>query len=193
MEPDGPGLLFDDAVALFGREVAVDFPWVSPSRLLPKSGLAGGDVFPMVAFATSWWYYSLGNSSWRAMVTALPHQRWVALERSAPGRTVDPSPSSSDGGWLQRDPAVWDPERLNACFCLEQGPPPFSVHHHTCTTATALSAVPSRGCQSELDGRPQASRCIQQSKRPAAQAVYRNTASCRPLFCCISCAAQSMT
>lgn len=126
MEPDGPGLLFDDAVALFGREVAVDFPWVSPSRLLPKSGLAGGDVFPMVAFATSWWYYSLGNSSWRAMVTALPHQRWVALERSAPGRTVDPSPSSSsDGGWLQRDPAVWDPERLNACFCLEQGPPPL--------------------------------------------------------------------
>lgn len=85
MEPDGPGLLFDDAVALFGREVAVDFPWVSPSRLLPKSGLAGGDVFPMVAFATSWWYYSLGNSSW-AMVTALPHQWWVALERSAPGR-----------------------------------------------------------------------------------------------------------
>lgn len=53
MEPDGPSLLFDDAVALFGREVAVDFPWVSPSRLLPKSGLAGGDVFPMVAFATS--------------------------------------------------------------------------------------------------------------------------------------------
>lgn len=196
MEPDGPGLLFDDAVALFGREVAVDFPWVSPSRLLPKSGLAGGDVFPMVAFATSWWYCSLGNSSWRAMVTALPHQRWVTLERSAPGRGDFPPPppsssSSPDGGWLQRDPAVWDPERLNACFAWSRGPPP-SVHHHTHARPQRRLAQ----CQAEAVNRnstvvPQASRCIQQSKRPAAQAVYRNTASCRPLsLFCISCAAQ---
>jgi hypothetical protein len=45
MEPDGPDLLFDDTVAPFVHEVAVDFPWVSPSRLLPKSGLAGHMCF----------------------------------------------------------------------------------------------------------------------------------------------------
>lgn len=162
MEPDGPGLLFDDAVALFGREVAVDFPWVSPSRLLPKSGLAGGDVFPMVAFATSWWYCSLGNSSWRAMVTALPHQRWVTLERSAPGRGGEgrglPTIAAAVVVVAGRRVASARSSRLGPrtaerMLCLEQGPSPLRPPH-TCTTATALSAVPSRGCQSELDGRP---------------------------------------
>jgi hypothetical protein len=72
------------------------------------------------------------------MVTALPHQRWVTLERSAPGGgacqyTTPPRHRRRrrTAGGFQRDPAAWDPERLNACFARSRGFP--SVHHRTCT------------------------------------------------------------
>jgi hypothetical protein len=135
MEPDGPTWFF--TILLLFSDLRSQ--WIFPGSVRPAcyqslvwqgACVSDGSIRSLVVVLLAWEVMGDGDSS--------PHQRWVTLERSAPGRgacqyTTPPRHRRRrrTAGGFQRDPAVWDPERLNACLPGAGGLP--SVHHRTCT------------------------------------------------------------